>query len=195
MLFDSFSQNLPQHLNGQLTIRYDIDGGFYSAQPRKLDQDFANKVNQLKQKNKPEEPVGIYEFPVHQQDSLVISQEITTDLTSEQFQALQAENLARQHNFISNNNITIESQIDFMNTNQSNQTTKLSTLTPAYRKFGTSFGNKTSGQYRTSVVGNPINTWRRSGDDNNSSDVETRIDLKSRISKKDIWWITNSLWY
>ena len=63
--------------------------------------------------------------------------------------------------------------------------TALSTLTPAYRKFGTSFGNKTSGQYRTSVVGNPINTWRRSGDDNNSSDVETRIDLKSKLSNQN----------
>ena len=55
---------------------------------RKLDQDFT-KVNQLKQKNKPRQQVFMnFCSPT---DSLVISQEITTDLTSEQF-ALQ-ENL------------------------------------------------------------------------------------------------------
>ena len=40
--------------------------------------------------------MSIYEFQVHQQDSLVISQEITTDLTSEQFVT---KKFQRQHNY------------------------------------------------------------------------------------------------
>ena len=197
VLFNSLSQNIPQELNSHLVIRFEPVLGLYRAEPRKPGKDYSDKVNIII--NSKKENQKIYEFPVHQQDSIVLSQELTTDLSSTQFQVLMSKNLASQAQFLDKKNISAEHQLNFsqtdVNGNKSDSPYIESGLIPAYKDSpakGLNWGNNITGYFSSGrafgKLGSdeswPINLWKgRSGD--GAAEAEESLKIRQQLDAHD----------
>tara|TARA_Y100000114_G_scaffold8069_1_gene6398 strand:+ start:60 stop:3038 length:2979 start_codon:yes stop_codon:yes gene_type:complete len=197
VLFNSLSQNIPQELNSHLVVRYETLFNLYRAEPRKPGKDYSDKVNTII--NSKEENQKIYEFPVHQQDSIVLSQELTTDLSSTQFQVLMSKNLASQAQFIDKKNISAEHQLNFsqtdINGNKSDNPYVETGLIPAYKDSpakGLSWGNNITGYFSSGrafgKLGSdeswPINLWKGKSS-NNTKEAEEALKIRQQIDAHD----------
>lgn len=196
VLFNSLSQNIPQELNSHLVVRYDTSNNLYRAEPRKPGKDYSDKVNKIV--NSKEKNQKIYEFPVHQQDSMVLSQELTTDLSSTQFQVLMSKNLASQAQFIDKKNISAEHQLNFsqtdINGNKSDSPYIETGLIPAYKDSpakGLSWGNNITGYFSSGrafgKLGSdeswPINLWKGRGE--GSKEAEEALTTRQQLDAHD----------
>ena len=144
ILFSSLAGNTVNEID--LITRYDSENGNgrYGAEPRKPGESPSYPVSYDKDSAKGD----IYEFPVHQQDSIVLSQEISTDLTNTQMQVLMSKNLSAQiKKQLDKKGISPEHVVNFTETNaQGNKVSKSeyeksAGLQPAFVKYGLNYGN------------------------------------------------------
>jgi len=144
ILFSSLAGNTVNEID--LITRYNTENGDgrYGAEPRKPTENPDYPVNYDKDSAKGD----IYEFPVHQQDSIVLSQEISTDLTNTQMQVLMSKNLSAQvKKQLDKKGISPEHVVNFTETNaQGNKIPKSeyqksAGLQPAFVKYGLKYGN------------------------------------------------------
>lgn len=198
VLFNSLSQNIPQELNSHLVVRYVTALNSYRAEPRKPGKDYSDKVNKIA--NSKEKNQKIYEFPVHQQDSIVLSQELTTDLSSTQFQVLMSKNLASQAQFLDKKNISAEHQLNFsqtdINGNKSDSPYIETGLIPAYKDSpakGLNWGNNITGYFSSGrafgKLGSdeswPIKLWKGRGYGDSAQEAEESLKIRQQLDAHD----------
>jgi len=137
-------KQLNSNTNGliDLVIRYNNELNQYTVEERKPGESYEEQVELINKQT-----YGIYEFPVHQQDSMVLSQELTSDLSSTQFTIIQAKNLAAQSEEIGKKNISLQHQQNLNNTLTNGapvapeQYTTRNDLSTAVIKYGDDYGN------------------------------------------------------
>jgi len=143
-LFSSLAGNTVNEID--LITRYNTENGDgrYGAEPRKPGEDPIYRPSYNKDLAKGD----IYEFPVHQQDSIVLSQEISTDLTNTQMQVLMSKNLSAQiKKQLDKKGISPEHVVNFTETNAQGDKVPKSEyeksvgLQPAFVKYGLKYGN------------------------------------------------------
>ena len=144
ILFSSLAGNTVNEID--LITRYNTENGDgrYGAEVRKPTDDPNYPANYDKDSAKGD----IYEFPVHQQDSIVLSQEIATDLTNTQMQVLMSKNLsAKVKKQLDKKGISSEHVVNFTETNArgnkvpKSEYEKSAGLQPAFVKYGLKYGN------------------------------------------------------
>jgi len=168
----------------------------YTAVERKLGESYQDEIEKITKSNE------LYEFPVHQQDSIVLSQELNTDLSSTQFTILQSKNLAEIGKDLSKKNISLQHQLNLNNTSadgtsvvDEDKPTTRDDLQIAFQVWGDLFGLATADE-ATSIFDWPFRssdiTKKNSGRYGNLSEQVTNIELKKKIkglssqSEKDL---------
>ena len=167
--------------------------GRYGAEPRIPTEEPGYGENAVKavEENK------IYEFPVHQQDSIVLSQEISTDLTNTQMQVLMSKNLSAQlKKQLDKKGISPQHQQNFTQTNSDGEAVETSKydslvgLQPAFVKYGLNYGNPLGANPDV-----PIQQWTKNnvklGDDSgnkqiNDEETRTLVSNAEGQAKKDL---------
>ena len=194
VLFSSLAGNTLNEID--LITRYDTTGklvGKYGAETRKPtdEPEYGENVGKDLNENK------IYEFPVHQQDSIVLSQEISTDLTNTQMQVLMSKNLSAQlKKQLDKKGISPQHQQNFTQTNSDGEaveTSKYDTqvgLQPAFVKYGLNYGNPLGANPDV-----PIEQWTKNniklGDDSgneqiNNEEIKRIVSNAEGQAKKDL---------
>ena len=165
--------NVEKEIDGKEENIPEFDGR-YGAETRIPTQDPGYGENAVKavEENK------IYEFPVHQQDSIVLSQEISTDLTNTQMQVLMSKNLSAQlKKQLDKKGVSPQHQQNFVQTNSDGEaveTSKYDTqvgLQPAFVKYGLNYGNPLGANPDV-----PIQEWTinnaKLGDDSGNKQID-----------------------
>ena len=191
LLFNSLSSNVPANM-ANLVCRFNAEeqNGQYKIMKKELGSTYSKQYDYL------ESTDNIYEFPVHQQDSIVLSQELNTDLTSTQFTVIQSKALAEQVDFEDKKNISIAHQSNFVKTDISGNKVedekyeKSYSLTPAYRLFGLKYKNPFGSNPNV-----PITAWTKflTTDDGKEYDerqdsvtIENMLSSQDKQSEKDL---------
>tara|TARA_A100001201_G_scaffold105403_1_gene90238 strand:+ start:98 stop:3211 length:3114 start_codon:yes stop_codon:yes gene_type:complete len=146
-------KQLNNETNGmiRLKVRYDTGTGGYVAEEVDPSHDYEEVLTRIKEAGQ------LYEFPTWQQDSIVLSQELGTDLSNTQFTAIMSRHLAEEgKNLMSNKNIDQEAQESFNNSIDGDNQKKYDATTnkPAYLKYSDDYGNP-----RGSDEDVPISQW------------------------------------
>ena len=184
--------NVKKKIDGEDKTFPEFDGR-YGAETRIPTQDPRYGENAVKavEENK------IYEFPVHQQDSIVLSQEISTDLTNTQMQVLMSKNLSAQlKKQLDKKGISPQHQQNFTQTNSDGEAVETSKydslvgLQPAFVKYGLNYGNPLGANPDV-----PIQQWTKNnvklGDDSgnkqiNDEETRTLVSNAEGQAKKDL---------
>ena len=181
ILFSSLAGNTINEID--LITRYNTENGDgrYGAETRKPTEAPEYPVKYDKDSAKGD----IYEFPVHQQDSIVLSQEISTDLTNTQMQVLMSKNLSAQiKKQLDKKGISPEHVVNFTETNaQGNKVPKSKYqksvgLQPAFVKYGLGYGNQ-----RGADEDWPIKFWGGFGGDDSGKELENDTIIKQTIER------------
>jgi hypothetical protein len=181
ILFSSLAGNTVNEID--LITRYNTENGDgrYGAETRKPTEAPEYPVRYDKDSAKGD----IYEFPVHQQDSIVLSQEISTDLTNTQMQVLMSKNLSAQiKKQLDKKGISPEHVVNFTETNaQGNKVPKSeyeksAGLQPAFVKYGLGYGNQ-----RGADEDWPIKFWGGFGGDDSGKEQIDDVTIKQNIEK------------
>ena len=181
ILFSSLAGNTINEID--LITRYNTENGDgrYGAETRKPTEAPEYPVKYDKDSAKGD----IYEFPVHQQDSIVLSQEISTDLTNTQMQVLMSKNLSAQiKKQLDKKGISPEHVVNFTETNaQGNKVPKSkyqksAGLQPAFVKYGLGYGNQ-----RGADEDWPIKFWGGFGGDDSGKELENDTIIKQTIER------------
>ena len=130
--------------------------GLLTFQEKGLDAEYEEQINRLSANN------AIYEFPVRQQNSIVLSQEISVDLSSEMVKILQSQQYSNQ--LLEKTGISLTHQANFNQSNESGdvtptsktRTTKLKApfLTKGYENLGNLSGQESINLIREDNVKN-----------------------------------------
>ncbi len=137
LMFKQLNANTNGLIN--LIVRYDSKSGIFSAVERQPGESYQAQFEQIVNNDK------LYTFPVHQQDSMVLSQELSSDLSSTQFQVLMSKNLAEIGDELSKKNISLNHQQNLNNTlggitiPEDGYTTR-NDLASAFTIFGNDYG-------------------------------------------------------
>jgi len=171
VLFKSLSANTINEINLTNSANLDIPGVYTATERTPTDDpDYGIRYNRDVSDG------FLYEFPVHQQDSIVLSQEISTDLTNTQMQVLMSKNLSSKvKEQIDKKRISLEHHNNFDETSLDGTIPTKSTrkkptnLLPAFVKYGLNFQNPFGAD-----PDYPINAWgiNRSGGSQESIDKE-----------------------
>lgn len=139
--FNQLFKQINNETNGmiRLKIKYDtgITGG-YLAEEVDPSEDYEEVLTKIKEAGQ------LYEFPTWQQDSIVLSQELGTDLSNVQFTSIMSRHLAEEgKNLMSNKNIDQEAQESFNNSidGDNEKEYEATTNKPAYLKYPDEYGN------------------------------------------------------
>ena len=167
--------------------------GRYGAETRKPTDEpgYGENIGKDLNENK------IYEFPVHQQDSIVLSQEIATDLTNTQMQVLMSKNLSAQiKKQLDKKGISPQHQQNFTQTNSEGEAVETSKydaqvgLQPAFVRYGLNYGNPLGANPDV-----PIEQWTKNniklGDDSgneqiNNEEIKNLVRNTEGQAKKDL---------
>ena len=191
LLFNSLSSNVPANM-ANLVCRYNAEeqNGQYKIMKKELGSTYSKQYDYL------ESTDNIYEFPVHQQDSIVLSQELTTDLSNTQFTVLQSKALAEQVDFQDKKNISISHQSNFVKTDingnkvEDEKYEKSYSLTPAYRMFGFKYKNPFGSNPNIPIASWTKNLKTDSGDEfderQDSVTIENILSSQDKQSEKDL---------
>ena len=137
LMFKQLNANTNGLIN--LIVRYDSKYGIFSAVERQPGENYQTQFEQIVNNDK------LYTFPVHQQDSMVLSQELSSDLSSTQFQVLMSKNLAEIGDELGKKNISLTHQQNLNNTlggitiPEDGYTTR-NDLASAITRFGDDYG-------------------------------------------------------
>ena len=192
ILFSSLAGNTVNEID--LITRYDTKkgDGRYGAEPRKPGESPSYPVSYDKDSAKGD----IYEFPVHQQDSIVLSQEIATDLTNTQMQVLMSKNLSAQvKKQLDKKGVSPEHVVDFTQTNAKgekipgNKYDRTVGLQPAFLKYGLNYKNPKGANEDW-----PIALWAGSidkGDDSGqelvrNEEIGNKVEKANEQTEKDL---------
>ena len=177
----------------------------YTAVERKLGESYQDEIEKIAENNE------LYEFPVHQQDSIVLSQELNTDLSSTQFTILQSKNLAEIGKDLSKKNISLQHQLNLNNTSadgtavvDEDKPTTRADLQTAFQTWGELFGLATADE-AISIFDWPFRSFKgeigaakNSGKYGNLSKQIENIELKQKLkdaesqSEKDLEKASNT---
>lgn len=197
VLFSSLAGNTVNEID--LITRYDIESsdGRYVADVRKPTDSPSYPVSYDNDSSKGD----IYEFPVHQQDSIVLSQEISTDLTNTQMQVLMSKNLsAKVKKQLDKKGISPEHVVNFNETTAEGKKVPKSKyensvgLQPAFVKYGLKYGNPLGANEDW-----PIKLWAGSVPKDDSSGkeqidetkVKQQIETANSQTEKDLETASN----
>ena len=108
LMFRALNSNTNGLIN--LIVRYDSEKGKFFVTERQPGETYQEQFEEIV-KNE-----NLYTFSVHQQDSMVLSQELSSDLSSTQFQVLMSKNLAEIGDELSKKNISLNHQQNLNNT-------------------------------------------------------------------------------
>jgi len=108
LMFRALNSNTNGLIN--LIVRYDSEEGKFFVTERQPGETYQEQFEEIV-KNE-----NLYTFSVHQQDSMVLSQELSSDLSSTQFQVLMSKNLAEIGDELSKKNISLNHQQNLNNT-------------------------------------------------------------------------------
>lgn len=187
VLFKSLSANTLNEINLTNSANLDIPGVYTATERTPTDDpDYGVRYNRDVSDG------FLYEFPVHQQDSIVLSQEISTDLTNTQMQVLMAKNLSSKiKEQIDKKRISLEHHNNFDETSLDGTIPTKSTrkkptnLLPAFVKYGLGFQNPFGAD-----PDYPINAWPKSnysgapeGNINKENIKEDKINQESQTEK------------
>ena len=160
--------------------------GLLTFQEKGLDAEYEEQINRLSANN------AIYEFPVRQQNSIVLSQEISVDLSSEMVKILQSQQYSNQ--LLEKTGISLTHQANFNQSNESGdvtptsktRTTKLKApfLTKGYENLGNLSGQESINLVREDNVKNDFQFTTPSDEKikeaiTKSKEADTTKDLES----------------
>ena len=178
-LFSSLASNSVNQID--LITRYNVNkgDGRYGAETRIPTEEPSYGPNYSKDLEKGE----IYEFAVHQQDSIVLSQEIATDLTNTQMQVLMSKNLtAKVKKQLDKKGISPQHQVNFSQVDSTGNKVsktiydKQVGLEPAFIKFGLKYGNPSGANPDL-----PIEFWPQGISDDSGQKFFDRNQVKQNI--------------
>ena len=191
LLFNSLSSNVPANM-ANLVCRYNAEeqNGQYKIMKKELGSAYSKQYDYL------ESTDNIYQFPVHQQDSIVLSQELNTDLSSTQFTVLQSKAMAEQVDFQDKKNISIAHQSNFVKTDiggnkvEDERYEKSYSLTPAYRMFGFKYKNPFGSNPNIPIINWTKNLKTDSGEEfderQESVTIDNMLSSQDKQSEKDL---------
>ena len=160
--------------------------GLLTFQEKGLDAEYEEQINRLSANN------AIYEFPVRQQNSIVLSQEISVDLSSEMVKILQSQQYSNQ--LLEKTGISLTHQANFNQSNESGdvtptsktRTTKLKApfLTKGYENLGNLSGQESINLVREDNIKNDFQFTTPSDEKikeaiTKSKEADTTKDLES----------------
>ena len=178
-LLKALSTNTLNQMNLMVVANVNNPGQF-EISSRQIGKDTSFEENSKSIINNTEDESGktIYEFPVHQQNSMVLSQELSTDLDSEALQAIISQNYAEAvQQYIKKNNISIPHAVNAQKVTATNKkivnTRQTKPRQSPFELFGDAFKNPNGSEETTSIT-----DWIK-GLKTNSSDSKSEEDRKN----------------
>ena len=157
---------------------------------RQIGRDTSFEENIESMTNNPEDESGktIYEFPVYQQNSMVLSQELSTDLDSEALQAIISQNYADAvAQYIKKNNISIPHTVNAQKVTATNKkivnTSQTKPRQSPFELFGDAFKNPDGSEETTSITDWVKGLKLNSSDSKSEEDRKNYNDQLSKIQK------------
>ena len=185
-LLKALSTNTLNQMNLMIVANVNNPGQF-EISSRQIGKDTSFEENSKSMTNNPEDESGktIYEFPVHQQNSMVLSQELSTDLSSESLQALLSQNYSEAvHQQLQRNNISIEAALNAQKVTATNKkivlTKQTKPIQSPFEIYGDAFKNP-DGSEETTTIFSWLDNFKENS--SNSKSVEDQKNYNDQLSK------------